>query len=539
MKKRIAAKRGSERGIALIMALFALLLLSAIAMGMMYMADTETSVNNNYRDAQVAFFASQGGLQEARLRLMNDTSTALPRAPMGNIPFITPTTMPGAASPTGLYYITNPAAGENVRPWDGANQWADTQLCKERYGLTGGDGGAGVAGVPCGAASLPGGVWYTNVASMMGGGGNTQYKWVRISKKKNKSSTPFPVDGNPATGAPDTPICWDGKYEFLLPGGNPTCEAMPIPMGGVSGYTTVYTVTSLAVTGTGARRMTQMEMAFAPPIYANAAVDSQDHVTLNGQLTVNGYDNCSCMQLSTCDGQGKNPGTGVQLCTDPPQFISRPGKVCDNSKWAIYSAGSVDNPVASETVVAGPTPPIAENQSWPYNIPDMINQYKANALNVTGAPYGYTCTPANPPSVPNGNCGTQTGQTFGVPPNFPPTPPDAPLGPLNMAEQVTYVPGDLKITASSVGNGILIIDGDLDINGGLQFYGLILVKGVVKFTGGGAQNTNIFGAVLAGQESLVDNVLGGSAVIQFDQCSLIRKMTNNPPVMITQREVMY
>ncbi|PYX64148.1 MAG: hypothetical protein DMG74_14470 [Acidobacteria bacterium] len=40
---------GNERGIALLMVLLALLLLSAIGMGMMYMSDTETSINGNYR----------------------------------------------------------------------------------------------------------------------------------------------------------------------------------------------------------------------------------------------------------------------------------------------------------------------------------------------------------------------------------------------------------------------------------------------------------------------------------------------------------
>jgi hypothetical protein len=108
-----------------------------------------------------------------------------------------------------------------------------------------------------------------------------------------------------------------------------------------------------------------------------------------------------------------------------------------------------------------------------------------------------------------------------------------------MAAQVTYVPGNLQITGNSQGNGVLIVDGDLDIHGGLNFYGMILVRGVVKFTGGGAQATNVFGAVLAGQESLVDNTLGGSADIQFDQCALSRRMINNPPVMLVQREVMY
>ena len=547
MKTQTGANRGrkQEQGIALLIALFALLLLSAIAMGMMYMADTENSVNTNYRDAQAAFYASQAGLQEARLRILNDYSSSNPRSPMGNLPIITPTQMPGNGNAQGVYYIINNTATSNIQPWvDGANnQYRDDELCKEQYPITGGSANVGTAGVPCVSNLLPGGGWFTAANSVMGATGAVNYAWVRVTMKQNQNSQPVPVDGNPNTGVPNDRICWNGTNEVLLSTypGYATCET--IPAVGITGFTTVYTVASLGLTPTGARRMMLAEIALAPPTYANAAVDSQDHVTLNGQLTVNGYDNCSCTQLSTCNNKGASPGSGTQLCTSPPAYTSRPGKTCDPSKYAIFAASTVDNPNSSESIFAPQNPPIAQNQSWPFNIPSMIQQYQQNAINAsTSAPYSYNCTPpvvVNGVTTVNGACGTHSGQTFGVPPTFPPSPVDNPVGPANMSPQVTYVPGDLQITAGSVGNGVLIVDGDLDIHGGLQFYGLILVKGVVKFTGGGAQATNIFGAVLAGQESLVDNTLGGSAVIQFDQCALSRRMINNPPIMLVTREVMY
>jgi hypothetical protein len=109
----------------------------------------------------------------------------------------------------------------------------------------------------------------------------------------------------------------------------------------------------------------------------------------------------------------------------------------------------------------------------------------------------------------------------------------------DISKQITYIPGNVQLTSGAIGNGILIVDGDLDIHGGLQFYGLVIVRGIVKFTGGGANGTNIFGSVLAGKESLVDNVLGGSAVIQYDKCSLLQDWDANPPRVITAREVMY
>src|SRR5258708_19714418 len=65
---RTIAKR-KERGAALLIAMMALLLLAAIGIGFMFMADTENSVNNNYRDSQKAYFASRAGMENVRALL--------------------------------------------------------------------------------------------------------------------------------------------------------------------------------------------------------------------------------------------------------------------------------------------------------------------------------------------------------------------------------------------------------------------------------------------------------------------------------------
>jgi Tfp pilus assembly protein PilX len=54
----------NEAGIALLMCLFSLLLLTAIGVGLMYMADSDSQVNQNYRDSQRAYFAAQAGIQD-------------------------------------------------------------------------------------------------------------------------------------------------------------------------------------------------------------------------------------------------------------------------------------------------------------------------------------------------------------------------------------------------------------------------------------------------------------------------------------------
>ena len=61
MKKGLSWQR-SERGVALVVTLFALLLLSVIGMGMMFSTNMETMINANYRDKQVAVYASLAGL---------------------------------------------------------------------------------------------------------------------------------------------------------------------------------------------------------------------------------------------------------------------------------------------------------------------------------------------------------------------------------------------------------------------------------------------------------------------------------------------
>jgi hypothetical protein len=358
------------------------------------------------------------------------------------------------------------------------------------------------------------------------------YKWVRITRKMNLSAAPEPIS-NPNLGAVANPavltnnnvaICWDGKKQKPVPFGYLGCDDpnLPTPM------EYLYRVTALAVTPDGSRRMLQAEVADPPPFVTNSAVESWDHVTLNGSLTVDGYDYCSCSCTSTTDQQTKITTT---TC------VNRLGKVCDSSKYAIYSGGEVQDSSPSETIIAGTSPKIMENAPWdPSLIPELIDRYKDLAVKVTNAPYNWNC--------PSYDCGTRTKEEFGIPPDLTPLDPLNPVPRKNstIIPQITYVPGNVTLTAGSIGNGILIIDGDLNIQGGFEFYGLVLVKGVVKFTGGGSGGsgaTNIYGAVLAGQQSYVDNIFGGSANIHFDKCALTQDLENNPPKIITAHEVMY
>src|ERR1700758_3963982 len=62
-------KNKKERGVALIFALFTLLLVSAIAASLVFMTNTETSVNSNYRSERVSAFGAKSGMEEVRDRM--------------------------------------------------------------------------------------------------------------------------------------------------------------------------------------------------------------------------------------------------------------------------------------------------------------------------------------------------------------------------------------------------------------------------------------------------------------------------------------
>src|SRR5690242_5220770 len=119
------ANRKSERGVALFIAIFALLLISVVALSLMVMAGTETSLNANYKTSVQAFYDARAGVEEARGRLWSGSPNSI-----GAL-LVDPVT---GMMPVGkVAYILNPAAGEVVNPLDtsAGNAYADRQYTME------------------------------------------------------------------------------------------------------------------------------------------------------------------------------------------------------------------------------------------------------------------------------------------------------------------------------------------------------------------------------------------------------------------------
>ncbi len=249
--RRRGFSRRQERGIALLLTIFGLLLLTALAAAMMFSSDSETAISVNYRDSQIASYAASSGLEEARDRIQpvfGDLAVA------GYLPTNTPDQ--GIANGGYVLYIINPNTVNNenvasIAPWNwnnGNNPYFDTELCQEgMLGIT-----RGTAGVACSGATNP--MPSNNCTNINGGGNNwcryydnsanatnwnlldtngkpvpLDYKWVRITMKEDWNTPMYVPQVGTANG---TQTCWDGNYQTQIPANyNPaTCY----PTGGNS-----------------------------------------------------------------------------------------------------------------------------------------------------------------------------------------------------------------------------------------------------------------------------------------------------------------
>jgi hypothetical protein len=163
MKMGRKTRRSSENGIALLIAIFVLLLISVVAIALLVSSGTETALGANYRTSSTVYYAAIAGLEEARGRL-------LPKNPnYFGTSYISPTT----TLPLGqTIYVINRAPGDNIVPGDSSNSYYDNEYQTE-------------FGVPASSASwqsVPS-VWDNNAQGIPG----PIFKWVRINAATEQS----------------------------------------------------------------------------------------------------------------------------------------------------------------------------------------------------------------------------------------------------------------------------------------------------------------------------------------------------------------
>ncbi len=439
------AKRSHQRGVALFVTLFALLIVTAIALGMMFLADTETSINASYRDDQRAFYAAKAGLEEARDRMRANAGAGI--SVSGNLP----AALPGTAN--GALYVLNPASGETVVPWtpptpSSPNKYFDAEICKE---------------VNCSGGLVPPVAnWYITPApaasSSYASNPVLPYKWVRINLKTNRSaygsSNVMYVNGSSSSTTANYQVCWNGTNEYASATG---CVSPDKP---------VYVLTALAQTPRSSRRIIQYEvaqtilnMAFPSALtfdgYGDALFPPNSNV-----YWVDGNDHTGCGGAAV---QSPKPAVGVPDNVDVTTVISAIPNNRRSHYIGVNSAPDVEN-------ISGNLIPSLQTVN---SLEALLTTIKNNATYVVQGPAA---------SLPD----------YGAP--------GSPV--------ITYVNGDLTLGGSITGYGILVVTGTFTASGTVGWNGIVLVIGQGNMVVSGGGNNQYNGAVfLAKTRDAQGNVL--------------------------------
>jgi hypothetical protein len=469
----------SERGMALVVCLLALLLLSGIGIALLSTADYETQINDNYRTSQQSHFSAIAGPEEVRDRMRSAHPQRIAE----------PTLMPGTGAGS-IIYVRNPrllpsGATEAISPANAANPYFDTELCHENFqALALPNPGPNVRCTTMAPATQ---IQFVNsIAPFTNQTGALDFKWTRITKKANNSTAPHCVTGD-CNVNPNTEVCWDPvlRRQVLLTAGFANCIA--------ANYQPVYLLTTLAVTPRGARRMVQAEVTrfTMPPLPAALTLDGPAPAYTapdSNPFRVEGNDHGTCGNL-----QAPKPAIGVV------------DDASDLSVTAAIPANRLDHYTGSGMWpdVQNISSTVNETYTDPAKLEELVNLIAASANQTL--PSGLF----NPPIGTDAN----------------------PL--------VTVVNGDLTLD-DIAGAGVLIVTGTLTTSGNTSFKGLLLVVGQGSWNFAGGGNGQITGGVIVAKtRDASGNLLGtlgqptlnwaggGGNGIRYDSCWINRVQNYN------------
>jgi hypothetical protein len=269
LKRRDKSKRRiGEAGAALLIAIFALLLISVVAIALVVTSMTDSSLQSNYRTSTESYYAALAGLEEARGRLLWKNPDYI------NITNSYPTLMsPGGLPTFGLtqvFYIVNPASGETVDPQSvNPANYPDTEYQTEfGWPLS----GTVVTEIPS--------------VSVVAGLPGPLYKWVRITPATEKSLN-IDVDGNGIQDSATSLLYDPANADNLNPIKPSPGLIVPAPPATIPATAVqALEITALAVLPTGSRRL--LQYVVAPLVISSAPSLGAAGNTFPGALTLDG-----------------------------------------------------------------------------------------------------------------------------------------------------------------------------------------------------------------------------------------------------------
>jgi len=507
--------RRSEGGFALFIAIFTLLLITAIAVGMLMLTNTDTNISTNFRDEQTAFFAAKAGLEEVRDRMrVNATNTLNGSLPGAATPSVAP---PMFGSGNAILYVTNPLNSESDTPWvTNGSAYPDDEICIEALYAGSGNGCSGSPPRPRGTSN-----WYVtaNASSTYASSPVQSWKWVRINVKTNQtasgSTTVSTVDGNTADY---NLVCWDGNHQLTIAAGS--CASAGAALIPAQNYSPVYTLTALAVTPSGSRRMVQMDVAtdIIPNIPGAMVMDGDLPSFTPGTsnaFSATGLDQSSSSNTlrpqngTVCPPPGNEPAVGA--------YDTASNTLVNNT---LTASGRSSNYTGSPTNVANVGTALgAGGMNTVQGLTALVTQVAAAASPANT--YTTTGALANPGTVSN--------------------------------PVINVVTGDLNVT-NLTGAGILLVEGNATFSGRPNYNGIILIIGKGNLTMSGGGNGVVDGAMLVANLYDSSNQLiasgapgaplisfsgAGNMTVQYDSCWVAAMNQSSPYKSLGVREMAY
>jgi len=185
-------RRRTETGIALLISIFVLLLISVVAIALIVASGTESALAGNYRSSTGVYYAALSGLEEARGRLLPKNPSSFKNTAGSFLP------APGATLAIGsVAYVLNPSPAESSGLL--LTTYPDTQ-----YDTEFGSGALASATV-----TTTDSVWNRSPLNALNVPGPL-YKWVRINAVSEKSLN-IDVDADTLADS-TTPLYYDGAH---------------------------------------------------------------------------------------------------------------------------------------------------------------------------------------------------------------------------------------------------------------------------------------------------------------------------------------
>jgi hypothetical protein len=422
-------KRRSEAGIALLVSIFILLLISVVAIALIVASGTESSLAGNYRSATGVYYASLAGLEEARGRLLGKNSSSFKITAPSLIS--TPLLM---GHPV---YIINPVGSETVAPWDPGSTYPDREFNPEFLSS---------------GFSLPNPSPSTTSVSTVAGVQGPLYKWVRINAVSEKSLN-LDVDSDGTKD--DSELYYDSTQSKLR-------------TNSAGGAQQVFEITSFAVLPNGSQKLLQYLVALVP---VNFPDFSTGLLSFPAALTIAGGTNSVAFSPPTSNASYWVSGvdlTSVPFCTAGP---------------AVDAIGVFDNPdiVTVNAGIPGPMQTKYDGKPNPPNPrPDVVNviangSFPASLQTPSKLDNLAQTIIANADAIAPPGGGNATGSDL------------TPLLSSGMSStnpMTVVVNGDLDLTGwHNTGYGLLLVTGNLNYDPDASWNGIVLVIGKGTVTG--------------------------------------------------------